>query len=63
MRLGWAELILILFIVLVLFGGKKLSGMGSVIGKNIKDLKKELKDDDTEDLGKNLSALKETDEE
>lgn len=49
MKLGWAELVIILIIVLVIFGGSKLKGLGGALGKNIKDFKDEMKsEDDTE---------------
>ena len=43
MKLGWAELVIILVIVLVIFGGSKLKGLGGALGKNIKDFKDEIK--------------------
>ncbi len=47
MRLGTTEIILILVLALVLFGGGKLAGVGKALGQSIKDFKKEVKDDDT----------------
>ncbi|NLJ64366.1 MAG: twin-arginine translocase TatA/TatE family subunit [Christensenellaceae bacterium] len=46
MRLGIWEIVLILLLALVLFGGKKLEGVGKALGKSIKDFKNELSDDD-----------------
>ena len=46
MRLGTTEIILIIVLVLVLFGGGKLAGVGKALGKSIKDFKNEVKDDD-----------------
>ncbi len=46
MRLGALEIVLILVVVLVLFGGNKLAGVGSALGKSIRDFKKELKADE-----------------
>ncbi len=46
MRLGTTEIILILVLALVLFGGGKLAGVGKALGQSIKDFKKEVKDDD-----------------
>ena len=40
MRLGTTEIILILFLALILFGGGKLSGVGKALGTSIKDFKK-----------------------
>ena len=46
MRLGTTEIILIVILALVLFGGGKLAGVGKALGKSIKDLKHEVKEDD-----------------
>ena len=46
MRLGIWEIVLILVLALVLFGGGKLAGVGKALGKSIKDFKKEVKDDE-----------------
>jgi len=45
--LGMGELVVILLIVVLMFGGKKLPQLGSSIGESIKNFKKGLKDDDT----------------
>ncbi len=47
MRLGALEIVLILVVVLVLFGGNKLAGVGKALGQSIRDFKKEIKSDDT----------------
>ena len=49
MRIGTTEIILIVVLALVLFGGGKLAGVGGALGKSIKDFKKAVKDDDTSD--------------
>ena len=46
MRLGAVEIVLILVVVLVLFGGNKLAGVGKALGQSIRDFKKEIKSDD-----------------
>ncbi len=46
MRLGTTEIILIIVLALVLFGGGKLAGVGKALGKSIKDFKNEVKDDE-----------------
>ncbi len=46
MRLGALEIVLILVVVLVLFGGNKLAGVGKALGQSIRDFKKEIKSDD-----------------
>ena len=41
--------LIILIIVLVIFGGAKLKGLGSAVGKNIKDFKDEMNGDKGEE--------------
>ena len=48
MRLGTTEIILIVVLALVLFGGNKLAGVGKALGQSIRDFKKEVKGDATE---------------
>lgn len=48
MRLGTTEIILIVVLALVLFGGKKLAGVGKALGTSIRDFKKELNADKEE---------------
>ena len=45
MRLGTTEIILIIVLALVLFGGGKLAGVGKALGKSIRDFKNEVKED------------------
>ncbi len=42
MRLGVLEIVLILVLALVLFGGKKLSGVGKALGQSIREFKDEV---------------------
>ena len=46
MRIGITEILVILVIVLVVFGGGKLAGVGKALGQSIRDFKKEVKADD-----------------
>ena len=48
MRLGTTEIILIVVLALVLFGGSKLAGVGKALGKSIKDFKSEVKEDEAD---------------
>ena len=52
MRLGTTEIILIVVLALVLFGGGKLAGVGKALGTSIKDFKNEVKDDKAEEKSK-----------
>ena len=46
MRFGITEIILILVLALVLFGGKKLAGVGKAMGQSIREFKNEVAPDD-----------------
>ena len=48
MGLGPGELVIILVILLVLFGGTKLPQLAKGLGQSIKEFKKSSKEDDTE---------------
>ena len=47
-RIGPTEIILILAIVLLLFGGKKIPELMKGIGKGVKSFKDGMKDEDTD---------------
>ncbi|NLO14129.1 MAG: twin-arginine translocase TatA/TatE family subunit [Clostridiales bacterium] len=47
MRLGVWEIVLILVLALVLFGGNKLSGVGKALGQSIRDFKKEVQPEES----------------
>lgn len=51
MRLGIWEILLIIVLALILFGGKKLSGVGKSLGKGIREFKEEIQADDEKDAG------------
>jgi sec-independent protein translocase protein TatA len=44
--LGMPEMVIILVILLILFGGSKLPGLAKGLGQSIKEFKKSSKDDD-----------------
>ena len=44
--LGWVEIVLILAVVLILFGGKKIPELMKGLGKGIRDFKDASKGDD-----------------
>lgn len=47
MRIGPMEIILILVLALVIFGGSRLSGVGKALGQSIREFKKEVGSDDS----------------
>lgn len=49
MNFGWTEIVLIAFIVLLLFGGKKIPELMRGLGRGVREFKKG-KDDDTKEL-------------
>jgi sec-independent protein translocase protein TatA len=50
MNIGWQEILLILLIVLILFGAKKIPELAKGLGRGVKEFKKGLKDEiDTTD--------------
>lgn len=46
MGIGWVELVIILGIVLVIFGAKKLRNLGSDLGGAIKSFKQAVREED-----------------
>ena len=46
--LSTTEIILIIVLALVLFGGSKIAGLGGALGKSIKDFKTAVKEDEPE---------------
>ena len=55
MRIGTTELLLLLALALLIFGGGKLAGLGKALGSSIRDFKKEvsgLSDDESEETDK-----------
>ena len=43
MDLGWPEILLILFIILILFGAKRIPEMMKSMGQGVKEFKKAVK--------------------
>jgi sec-independent protein translocase protein TatA len=46
MRIGPTEIVLIIVLALILFGGSRIAGLGKALGKSIKDFRSEVKTDD-----------------
>ena len=59
MRLGATEILLIIVLALVLFGGGKLAGIGKALGRSIKDFKNEMRDinDDKKDASEKTEEV------
>jgi sec-independent protein translocase protein TatA len=49
MNLGFGEIVLILVVVLLVFGAKKLPELGRAMGLGLKEFKKAVKEVDTEE--------------
>jgi sec-independent protein translocase protein TatA len=47
MNFGWQELLIILGIVVIIFGGARIAGVGKASGRAIREFKDELKGPDT----------------
>jgi sec-independent protein translocase protein TatA len=54
--LGTTEMVVILIIVLLLFGGAKLPGLAKGLGQSIKEFKKASKGEDEESAAKSSST-------
>lgn len=56
MGLGAPEIVGIVIVVLVLFGGKKIPELAKGLGNGIKNFKKALKDDKENDVSNTMSS-------
>jgi sec-independent protein translocase protein TatA len=56
MGIGMRELIILLLVVLLIFGAKKLRTIGSDLGAAVKGFKKSMNDGDAEESVKQLKA-------
>jgi|TARA_B110000967_G_C18897113_1_gene571539 sec-independent protein translocase protein TatA len=52
------QILIILLVVVVLFGGKKIRNLGSDLGEGLKGFKKAIKDEDAETTSKSDSEDK-----
>jgi sec-independent protein translocase protein TatA len=50
--IGTTELIIILVIALLIFGPSRLAGIGSSLGRAIRDFRKGVKEEETDDAAK-----------
>ncbi|MEN3037667.1 MAG: twin-arginine translocase TatA/TatE family subunit [Candidatus Kryptonium sp.] len=46
--LGWQELLLILLVLLILFGGRRLPELARGLGSGIKEFKKAMREEETQ---------------
>ena len=56
MGLGWQELLIVLIIVALIFGTKKLRGIGSDLGGAVKGFKESVSSDSSDDQTVDTSA-------
>ena len=49
MTVGWPELLIVLAIALLLFGGSRLPGLARSVGDSMKELRKGLEDGESEE--------------
>lgn len=54
-RFGMTEILILLVIALVVFGGSRIAGIGKGLGDGIKNFKKGLKDDDEDEPSPKLA--------
>jgi sec-independent protein translocase protein TatA len=55
--IGFKELLIILVIALLVFGGKKLKSLGSDLGSAVRGFKKSMSDGDDEESAKQLKHM------
>jgi sec-independent protein translocase protein TatA len=48
--MGMAEILVVLFVVLLVFGANKIPALGDGLGRAIRNFKKSMKEDDTIDV-------------
>ena len=58
MHLGVQELVVILIIVIVLFGGSRLAGIGKALGTSMREFKEEVNRSEGDDEKKDISKEK-----
>ena len=56
---GWPELVVILAVLLILFGAKRLPELARSLGKSVKELQRGL-DDDTSDASEDVEEAEDT---
>ena len=56
--LGWAEVVIILIAVILVFGSKKLPELGSALGKTLRGFKEEISDSEEENSNFNQDSTR-----
>lgn len=60
MHLGVQELVVILIIVIVLFGGSRLAGIGKALGTSMREFKEEVNRSESDEEKKDISKDEES---
>lgn len=61
-NLGFGEILIIVFILVLLFGGKKIPELAKGLGEGVKSFKRGLRGDDEKKIEKEIEQNKSTDE-
>lgn len=61
-NLGFGEILIIVFILVLLFGGKKIPELAKGLGEGVKSFKRGLRGDDEKKIEKETEQNKSTDE-
>ncbi|MBI5807698.1 MAG: twin-arginine translocase TatA/TatE family subunit [Ignavibacteriales bacterium] len=61
-NIGFGELLIIIFIIVLLFGGKKIPELAKGLGEGVRSFKRGLRGDDEKKIEKETEQNKSTDE-
>lgn len=61
-NLGFGEILIIVFILVLLFGGKKIPELAKGLGEGVRSFKRGLRGDDEKKIEKEIEQNKSTDE-
>jgi sec-independent protein translocase protein TatA len=56
MNLGWMEITLLLVVVVILFGARRLPELGKGLGSGIRNFKSAIRDNDRQEIGDGRAA-------
>ena len=54
--LGVPELLIILVIIIAIFGASRLAGVGSALGQSVRDFRKSVRDDESQEAAKPVAG-------